>query len=86
MLSKLVVAVVVEAFDGRLLDRPVHALNLPVGPRVVRFGQSMVDIVLGARQFEGMAAELFIVCQHSPDVQRRPSIDGRIGEVRSVVG
>src|SRR6478735_8585208 len=34
-----------EAFDGRLLDGPVHALDLTVGPRVVRFGEPVLDAV-----------------------------------------
>lgn len=33
--EELVVAVVVEALDGGLLDCPVHLLDLAVGPRVV---------------------------------------------------
>ena len=36
MCPKLVVVLVVEAFDGRLLDDPVHPLDMPIGPRVVR--------------------------------------------------
>lgn len=36
MAAELFVAVVVKAFDGRLLDRAVHALDLAVGPGVVR--------------------------------------------------
>lgn len=42
MRPELVVALVVEAFDGRLLDGPVHPLDLPVGPRMVRFGEPVL--------------------------------------------
>ena len=42
---QLLVAVVVEAFDGRFLDGAVHPLHLSVGPRVVRLGEPVLDIV-----------------------------------------
>ena len=42
---ELVVAFVVEAFDGCLLDGPVHPLDLTVGPRMVRFGEPVLDLV-----------------------------------------
>lgn len=38
-------AFVMEAFDGRFLDGAVHPLDLTVGPRVVRLGEPMFDIV-----------------------------------------
>ena len=38
-------ALIVEAFDGRFLDGPVHPLDLSVGPRVVRFGEPVLDVV-----------------------------------------
>lgn len=38
-------ALIVEAFDGRFLDTPVHPLDLSVGPRVVRFGEPVFDVV-----------------------------------------
>ena len=40
---RVLVPVVVIPFDGRLLDGPVHLLNLAVAPRAVRFGQAMLD-------------------------------------------
>jgi hypothetical protein len=33
----------VEALDGRLLDSPVHTFDLTVGPRMLWFGQAMID-------------------------------------------
>lgn len=36
--KQLFVAVVVVPFDGGVLDCAIHALDLTVGPRVVRFG------------------------------------------------
>lgn len=45
MRAQLIVAVVVIPFDGCVLDHAVHPLDLTVGPRVVRLGQSMLDFV-----------------------------------------
>ena len=45
MRSELIVAVVVEAFDGGLFDRAVHALDLAIGPRVVGLGEPVLDAV-----------------------------------------
>ncbi len=41
-----------EAFDGRPLDRAVHPLHLTVGPRVVRLGQPVLDVVCFADHVE----------------------------------
>src|ERR1700709_25673 len=38
-------ALIVEALDGRLLDGSVHPLDLTIGPRVVRLGKPVLDIV-----------------------------------------
>ena len=43
--SQLIVAVVVVALDGGLLDGPVHAFDLPVGPGMIRLCQPMFDAV-----------------------------------------
>ena len=45
MAAKLVVAVVVVALDGRVLDRPVHPPDLTIRPRMVRLGQPMLNPV-----------------------------------------
>lgn len=34
-----------EGFDGRLFDRPDHSLGLAVGPRMIGFGEAMLDAV-----------------------------------------
>lgn len=57
MASQLVVTVIVVSLDGRLLDGPVHAFDLPVGPGVMRLGQPMLDAVALAGPIEGVAAE-----------------------------
>lgn len=45
MAAKLIVAVVVISLDGRILDGAVHALDLAVGPWVVRLGETVLDPV-----------------------------------------
>ena len=52
MISELVVIVVVEAFDGRLLDRAVHAFDLAICPRVPDLGEPMFDLMLAANAVE----------------------------------
>ena len=49
-------AVVVEAFDGCLLDGAVHPLDLSVGPRVVRLREPVLDIVRFADRVEAHLA------------------------------
>jgi hypothetical protein len=53
---ELVVAVVVVALDGRVLDRAVHPLDLTIGPRMVHLGQAMLDAVLVADPVEDVLA------------------------------
>jgi len=45
VLLKLLVALIMEAFDGRLLDCAVHPLDLSVSPGVVRLGEPVHDVV-----------------------------------------
>lgn len=75
MCSQLVVVLVVEALDGRVLDRAVHPLNLAVGPRVVGFGQSVFDPVRLADHVEA----------HWPGVDGVP-VAVLLGELDAVVG
>jgi len=39
---------VVEAFDGRVLDYSVHSFNLAVGPGMLGLGGPVIDVVPGA--------------------------------------
>jgi hypothetical protein len=57
--SQLLVGFVEVAFEGGVFDGAVHSLDLAVRPRMFRFGQPMIDVVLGARVFEGMREEGF---------------------------
>lgn len=86
VLPELVVTVVMVAFDRRVLDRPVHALDLTVGPRMPRLCQSMLYVQLGAGEREGVAKEALVFRLHLLDIVLRPAIAGGIGEVRPIVG
>ena len=68
-------AFVVEAFDGRLLDRAVHPFDLSVGPRMVRLCEPVLDVVCLADHVEAHLA--------------RPGsvpVSGLLGELDAVVG
>jgi hypothetical protein len=56
-LTKLVMTVVVEALDGRILDSAVHPLDLAIGPWMPGFGCTVLDIFGGAGILEGMGPE-----------------------------
>ena len=72
--SQLVVSLVVEALDRRVLDCAVHPLNLTIGQRVVGLGQSVLDPVRLADHVEA----------HGPGVGGIP-IAGLLGELDTVV-
>lgn len=40
-----VVALIVEAFEGRFRDGPVHPIDLSVSPRMLQFGEPVLDVV-----------------------------------------
>ncbi len=46
VLPQLRMIVIVEALDGGFLDGPVHPLNMPIGPRMLDFGQAVFDTML----------------------------------------
>jgi len=46
---------VVERLDCGVLDGPVHALGLAIGPRMIRLGQPVLDSVLIAHAVEHVA-------------------------------
>ena len=72
MLAKLVMAVIVIAFDRRVLDRSVHPLDLAVGPGMIDFGQPVFDFVIIADTVENVSEGVFL--------------PGLIGELDAVVG
>ena len=86
MVAKLRVAVVMIAFDRRILDRAVHPLELSVRPGVSRLGQAMVDIVAGTSKLEAVSSEgLAGRNRLLDDGGGRGDVAGR-GEVGAVVG
>ncbi len=77
MRFELVVGVVEVSLDGSVLDGPVHAFDLPVGPGMVGLGEAVFDSINEAEAVEGMATE---ACGWSLPVLRQ------IGELAAVVG
>ncbi len=75
MRAQLVVAFVIEAFDGRLLDRPVHSLDLTIGPRMVWLGQAVLDPICLADHIEAHLARIRCV-----------PVPGLLGELDAIVG
>ena len=75
MAAKLIVAVVVEASDSSVLDCPVHALDLAIGPWVVWLGQAVLDPVGLADHVEA----------HLPRIGG-VAVPGLIGELDAVIG
>lgn len=86
VLAQLVVRFVIEALDRCLLDRPVHAFDLAIRQRMSGFCQAMLDIEVGTGRFERMATKQDAIGPHGFDILRRPSVAGRISEMRAVVG
>lgn len=70
MLPKLIVAVVVEAFHGGVLDRAVHPLNLTIRPRMARLRETVLDVEVGVGALEGVAAEQHLLGPHRSDSHR----------------
>ncbi len=62
MRAELVMAILVIPFDGSVFNRAVHALDLPVRPRVVWLGQAILNAICGANH----------VKPHGPGIGRVP--------------
>ena len=67
MISEMVVCFAMEAFDGGVLERPIHALDLSIGPRVARFSQPVFDAVLGACVFVDVYEERLALIHDTAD-------------------
>ena len=86
MLLQLGTIFVVVGSHSGLLESAVHAFYLAVGPRVIGFGQAVIDVVAGTGDFKGMSAEDFAALPSQPDVRGGGSgIAGR-SEVSAIVG
>ncbi len=68
-----------------LFQRPVHSLNLSVGPGMFGLGQPVIYIVSGASRLKGMCAKKTSGIYRLLDIQcRRPSVPRR-GKPGSVI-
>src|SRR5215208_3641369 len=86
VLPELIVADVVEALDGGVLDGAVHALDLTIGPGMAWLGGAVLDLEIGTSCLEGVTAEGHLLCPHCLDVLGRPAVAGRVSEVSAVIG
>jgi hypothetical protein len=77
MPAELLMAVVVVAFDGRVLEGSVHPFDLTVGPGMVDLGEAVLDVVLAAAHGEH-------VCHRASP--RAGGVARRITELDAVVG
>jgi len=83
--TKLLVALIVEAPDGRVLDGSVHSFDLSVGPWVLYLGGTVVDVIPRAGELERVGPEQFAVCDGLLD-QRHGRASGAGGcELDAVV-
>jgi len=85
--AELVVIVVMEAFDGRVLDRPVHPLDLPIRPRVVWLREAVLDTARPCPRTNG--GHGLALADHVK--AHGPGIDGvagpwLLGELNTVIG
>ena len=67
---ELIMGLVKIGADSSLLDGAVHALDLTVGPRVIGFGEPMIDVMAGTGGFEGMGAKDFHALPSKADIRR----------------
>jgi hypothetical protein len=77
MPAELLMAVLVVAFDGRVLDGSVYPFDLTVAPGMVDLGEAVLDVVLAAAHGEH-------VCHRAS--RRAGGVAWRITELDAVVG
>ena len=76
MATKLIVAIVVIPFDRGVLESAVHPLDLSIGPRMVRFGQSVFNLIRRTDHVEahrpriGCVPVSGLVCELDPVVRK----------------
>lgn len=84
--AQLVMGFIVKAFDGGVFECPVHAFDLPIGPRMLGFCKPVVDVVLGAGVLEGVGAKEFASLDGQLDFRRGRAGVSRRSEVGAVIG
>lgn len=77
MFPQLIMAVVMVALDGRVLESPVHTLDLAIGPRVFWLVEAMLDGVRPADLVEAV---------HAVQGGRAATVLGQFGELGAAVG
>ena len=75
--AQLHVVMIAMVFDGGFLDCSIHALDLPVGPRMVWICQAVIDAMAAADVVEGVSAKQ---CRWTSAIPRQ------VGELDAVVG
>jgi len=75
--SEAVVRVVVEPPHRGVLDRPVHAFDLAVGPRMIELREAVLDAELRTRQIERVGSERLPVGQKLLNLGDVPAALGR---------
>src|SRR3954470_572525 len=85
MLSKLVVALVIETLHGRILDGSVHPLDLTVSPGVPHLGRAVLNVVFGAGELESMSPEAFAVCDGLLDQRHGGATGSGSGELNAII-
>ena len=84
--AEMIMALVVVSLDGSVLERPVHAFDLTIGPRMPGLRYAMVDVVLGASIFERIRQEAFSSIHHASDLGGGRADVSKRREVGAVVG
>ena len=96
--SELVVIVIMEPLDGRLLDGSVHALDLPIGPCAAPAGdalhrregmvdlcQPVLDLILIADPIEDVMERIFVasmICELNAVARREEALFAGYGHAR----
>ena len=76
MFSELLVRLIVIALESLILDSAIHPLDLSVRPRVIDFGQPMLDAVSLADAVERPASPA-----RTPEIDDRHAPAGRVHAV-----
>lgn len=60
--------VVMVGTDSGVFESAVHAFDLTIGPRMIGFGEAVIDEETSAGKLEGMSAEEFTALESGTDV------------------